>query len=450
MDPLAGNMGDRRGPRDVFTKQQRIAALAREMPDKTLTALCRYLDEDWLQAACARTRKDGAVGVDQETWDDFARNIEERLGSLCDRAHDGSYFAPPVRRVYIPKGLGPETRPIGIPTFEDKVLQRAVVMLLEPIYEGMFHEGSYGFRPKRDAHQAIDALRNWLTRHGGGYIVEVDLRKFFDTLDHQHLRDFVRRRVGDGVVLRLIGKWLKAGVQEQHVLGFPTEGSPQGGVISPLLSNIYLHYVLDDWFETEVKPRLKGTATLIRYADDFVIACTSECDAVALSEALPRRFAEYRLTVNATKSRLVRFVRPRPGRLEPETFDLLGFTWYWGQTRWGSWTVKTKTAGSRLHRTITMIDAWCKQHRHDPIPTQCVTLGQKLQGHYNYFGRPGNYDCLHQVYQAVKKNWHRWLSRRSWTAYLRWDQFFALLERHPLPPPRIAPRHRIIPQATLF
>lgn len=437
MGTLEGDIWNLLGPSQVSTKQERIATLARGMPDKALTALCRYLDEDWLLTASARTRRDGAVGVDQETWADFAQNILERLTSLRDRAHSGRYFAPPVRRVHILKGLGPETRPIGIPTFEDKVLQRAVVMLLEPIYEGMFHEGSYGFRPGRGAHGAIDALRDWLVSHQGGYVVEVDIRKFFDTLDHKHLRDFVQRRVGDGVVLRLIGKWLNAGVMENRSVIYPTEGSPQGGVISPLLANIYLHYVLDEWFETVVKPQLRGSAILIRYADDFVIACTAECDATELFAKLPQRFAEFGLAVHDTKSRLVRYTRPRPDREDPQTFDFLGFTWYWGRTRTGQWVVKTKTASDRINRTIRKIAAWCQKHRHDPIPEQCQQIGLQLRGHYAYFGRPGNYDCLSQVLQGVKKCWHMWLSRRSWTAYLTWEAFFQLLQQHPLPTPRI-------------
>jgi RNA-directed DNA polymerase len=437
MGTLEGDIWNLLGPSQVSTKRERIATLAREMPDKALTALCRYLDEDWLLTACARTRKDGAVGIDAETWADFADNILERLTSLRDRAHSGRYFAPPVRRVHIPKGTGPETRPIGIPTFEDKVLQRAVVMLLEPIYEGMFHAGSFGFRPGRSAHQAIDSLRNWLVGHGGGWVVEVDIRKFFDTLDHAHLREFVQRRVGDGVVLRLIGKWLNAGVMEEGVLSFPEAGSPQGGVISPLLANIYLHYVLDDWFEMVVKPHLAGKATLVRYADDFVIACTHECDAKALFEALPPRFAEYGLTVHATKSRLVRFTRPRPNQPAPETFDLLGFTWYWGQTPTKVWTVKTKTANDRLCRAIKTIAVWCRRFRHDPIAEQVAKLRQKMQGHYAYYGRPGNYDCLSQFYRGVRRTWHQWLSRRSWTAYLTWSAFLTILTRHPLPTPHL-------------
>ena len=440
MDTLAGNTWDLPGSGEVSTRQERIAKLAREMPDKALTALSRYLDEGWLLAACARTRRDGAVGIDEETWEDFAVNFRERLTSLRDRAHSGRYFAPPVRRTYIPKDPGPETRAIGIPTFEDKVLQRAVVMLLEPIYEGMFHEGSFGFRPGRDAHQAIDALRDWLVAKGGGWVVEVDIRKFFDTLDHKHLREFVQRRVGDGVVLRLIGKWLNAGVMENGSVTYPTEGSPQGGVISPLLANIYLHYVLDEWFATEVQPRLRGTAKLIRYADDFVIACTAECDAKTLFEELPRRFADYGLTIHETKSRLVRFQRPRPKQADPETFDLLGFTWHWGQTSSGQWTVKTKTAGSRLNRALRKIAEWCKRRRHDPVSVQCATLRQKLQGHYAYYGRPGNYNCLSQFYRGVLRRWKQWLSRRSWAGSLNWTAFLNLLAQHPLPTPSIRRR----------
>ena len=437
MDPFEGNIWDILGPSQVSPKQERIAKLARELPDKTLTALCRYLDEDWLLTACARTRRDGAVGIDQESWSEFSTNILERLTRLRELAHSGSYRAPAVRRVHIPKGTGPETRPIGIPTFEDKVLQRAIVMLLEPIYEQMFHEGSYGFRPGRGAHQAIDALRDWLVPRGGGYVIEVDIRKFFDTLDHRCLREFVQRRIGDGVVLRLIGKWLKAGVMEHGCITYPDAGSPQGGVISPLLANIYLHYVLDEWFATEIQPHLRGVAKLIRYADDFVIACTNECDATTIFAALPQRFAEYGLTVHETKSRLVRFTRPRPDRAEPETFDLLGFTWYWGQTATGYWTVKTKTAGSRINRAIMMIDTWCKRHRHDPVSQQARTLCQKLRGHYAYYGRPGNYDSLSQVHRAVERCWQRWLSRRSWTASLTWAAFQHVLARFPLPRPRI-------------
>src|SRR5487761_2383681 len=221
------------GPSNVLTHQERIATLARQMPDKALHSLSRYLDEDWLLTACYRTSKDGATGIDNETFADFQIGLLDRLTSLREQAHSGTYRAPPVRRTYILKGAGPETRPIGIPTLEDKVLQRAVVMLLEPIYETAFHDGSYGFRPGRSAHQALESLWKQTMDQGGGWILEMDIRKFFDTLDHTRLREFLQRRIRDGVLLRLIGKWLNAGVMEDGSLSYPEAGSPQGGVIAP-------------------------------------------------------------------------------------------------------------------------------------------------------------------------------------------------------------------------
>ncbi len=278
----------------VSTRQQRIAMLAKQSPQMAFTALNHYLDLDWLREAFHRTRKDGAVGVDGQTWAEYAENLEENLQSLLDRAKSGTYRAPPVRRVHIPKGTGGETRPdqpaVGarIPTLEDKVLQRAVVMVLEAIYEQDFYDGSYGFRPGRSAHQALESLWTQTMKTGGGWILEVDIRKFFDTLDHGHLRAFLKRRVRDGVLLRLIGKWpgtdaqrWSAGVLEDGCLTYPEAGSPQGGVVSPILANVFLHYALDEWFAREVQPRLRGRVFLIRYADDFVIGFTHEDDAVS-------------------------------------------------------------------------------------------------------------------------------------------------------------------------
>jgi group II intron reverse transcriptase/maturase len=278
-------------------------------------------------------------------------------------------------------------------------------------------------------------------RCGGGCIVEVDIRKFFDTLDHGHLREFLQRRVRDGVLLRLIGKWLNAGVLEEGTLSYPESGSPQGGVISPLLANVYLHYVLDEWFEQEVKPRLRGQAFLIRYADDFVIGFTDESDAQRVLAVLGKRFAKYGLALHPDKTRLLRFQRPAWGggkaSGKPETFDLLGFTVYWGRTLRGGWAVKTRTAASRFRRAIRTIHVWCRDHRHQPIPEQRVALMRKLLGHYAYYGRPGNYDALARFFRLVTKTWHMWLSRRSWKSYLSWPKFNRLLERHPLPRPRI-------------
>jgi RNA-directed DNA polymerase len=269
MTPLEGNMASASKLVDVFTKQQRIAELARQSPEMGFTSLAYFIDIIWMLQAFHRTRKDGAVGVDGQDGEDYAANLLGNLQSLLNRAKSGTYQAPPVRRAYIPKaGSATETRPLGIPTFEDKVLQRAVVMVLEAIYEQDFKDCSYGFRPGRSAHQALVSLRQQTMAMGGGWILDVDIRKFFDTIDHSHLRNFLKRRIRDGVLLRLIGKWLNAGVLEDGCITHPDEGSPQGGVVSPMLSNIFLHYVLDEWFEQEVQPRLKGRSFLIRYADD--------------------------------------------------------------------------------------------------------------------------------------------------------------------------------------
>ena len=410
------------------------------------TSLAYLMDIDWLEAAFHRTRKDGAPGVDGQTWAEYAKNLEANLQSLLDRAKSGTYRAPPVRRVYIPKaGSTTETRPIGIPTLEDKVLQRAVVMLLEPIYEQDFDAGSYGFRRGRSAHQALEDLWKRTMDSRGGWVLEVDIRKFFDTLDHAHLREFVELRVRDGVLKRLIGKWLKAGVMEEGIVSYPEAGSPQGGVISPLLANVFLHYVLDAWFRQEVQPRLRGQAHLIRYADDFVILFTHEEDARRVQEVLPRRFGKYGLTLHPDKTRLVPFRRPplqASGRGNdrsepPETFDLLGFTHYWGRSRRGFWVVMRQTASNRLSRAVKKIAQWCRENRHRPIRQQHATLSQKVRGHYAYYGITGNGRALQGFLEAVKRCWRKWLDRRNRKREMIWERFTRLLKRYPLPPPRI-------------
>jgi group II intron reverse transcriptase/maturase len=427
----------------VSTKQQRIAELAKQSPQMGFTSLAHHIDLRWLYAAYLRTRKDGAVGVDGQTAEDYAVDLVGNLRSLLERAKSGTYRAPPVRRVHIPKGDSPsETRPIGIPTFEDKVLQRAVVMVLEAIYEQDFLPCSYGFRPGRSAHQALDELWRQTMGMRGGWIVEVDIRKFFDTLDHAHLRDLLRLRVRDGVLLRLIGKWLKAGVLEAGEHTFPDAGSPQGGVISPLLANVYLHYVLDVWFEREVKSRLKGRAFLIRYADDFVIGFAEERDARRVLDVLPKRFGKYGLTIHPDKTRLVAFRPPdRPTRsgsqaaVQPGSFDLLGFTHYWGRSRQGNWVVKRQTAPSRFRRALRKIAWWCRVNRHRPVAEQHQTLWQKLRGHFAYYGITGNGEALRRFRDAVARLWRLWLMRRKRRGYIPWTQFLRLLRRCPLPPP---------------
>ncbi len=437
-------MTDLQGSDPISTKQQKLAAQARQAPERSFTSLNHYIDIDWLHEAYARTRKDGAPGIDQVTADSYAENLEANLRDLLDRAKSGDrYRAPAVRRVHIPKGDGSKTRPIGIPTFEDKILQRAVAMVLEPIYEQDFMDCSYGFRPGRSPHGALEDARNRLMAIGGGWIIEVDIKGFFDAVDKTQLRKILERRVRDGVLLRLIGKWLNAGVWERGQVFHPETGTPQGGVISPILANIYLHEVMDVWFDRDVRPRLRGSAFMIRFADDILLGFSREDDAQRVMAVLPARFGKYGLTLHPDKTRMLDFRRPDripgppgPGAPPaPAAFDLLGFTHYWAKSRRGYWVVKRKTAKSRLSRAVRSIAQWCRQNRHLPISEQWQMLSAKLRGHYGYYGTTGNSNMLVRFQRAAWLRWVYWLRRRSHKAYRPWKWFNALWQRFPLPPP---------------
>jgi len=436
-------MGETPSSPTVSTKLDRIATMARTMRGVAFTTLAHHIDVDWLREAYRRTRKDGARGVDGKSATEYEQKLEENLGLLLDRVKAGTYRAPPVRRVHIPKGGGSETRPIGIPTFEDKVLQRAVAMLLEAVYEQEFHDFSYGFRPGRSALDACEVLQNATVKMAGGWVLEVDIKRFFDTLDHDHLRAILGQRVRDGAILRLIGKWLNAGVMEGLELFRPEAGTPQGGVISPILANIFLHEVLDEWFVREVQPRLQGRSVLVRYADDFVFVFARKEDAERVLAVLPKRFGKYGLTLHPDKTRLVPFRRPDLGGDDdgPGTFDLLGFTHHWGLSRNGKWTVKKRTAKDRFSRTLRRIAEWCQRHRHDDVEVQHRALSQKLRGHYAYYGVTGNNRALSRLWYETMKTWRKWLCRRSQKAFLTWERMLRLLERYPLPPPRIVHRY---------
>lgn len=436
-------MTETQSSQDVSTKLERIAKLAKEKPGVSLLTLAHHIDVNWLREAYRRTRKDGAQGVDGQGAEQYAAQLEVNLQSLLDRAKSGRYRAPPVRRVHIPKGDGTETRPIGIPTFEDKVLQRAVAMVIGEVYEQEFHDFSYGFRPGRSAHQALQAIRNASWRMKGGWLVEVDIRKFFDTVEHAHLRAILGRRIGDGVLLRLIGKWLNAGVREGGVLSHPDEGTPQGGVISPLLANIYLHEVLDEWFVRDIQPALERPATMVRYADDFVVLFESKRDAERFLKVLPKRFGKYGLTLHPDKTRMVSFQRPdRVGDDDddPGTFDLLGFTHYWAVSRKGYWVVMQRTAKDRFSRALRRLRGWCRWHRHDPLKVQHLALKKKLEGHYAYYGITSNFDRISSFYHMASRVWRTALARRS-QQRMPWRKMQKLLERFPLPAPRIVHRY---------
>lgn len=422
----------------VSTKQQRIAELRKKYPDDPLNNLHHNIDMAWLLEAHRLTRKDGAVGIDGVTAEAYAANLTANLQSLLDRMKSGIYKAPPVKRVRIPKGNG-EFRPIGIPSFEDKIAERAIVMVLEPILEQEFYDCSYGFRPGRSAHQAQQAVRDEIMEmHRGCWLIDADISKCFDTIEHGHLRTFLRQRVSDGVIGRLVDKWLKAGAMESGQWQHSEAGTPQGSVISPLLSNLYLHEVLDAWFYREVCPRLQGRAFLVRFADDFVLGFELEADARRVYEVLPKRFEKYGLRIHPDKTRLLDFRQPRADeRKGKSTFDFLGFRHYWGKSLKGRHVVKAKTAAPRLQRALKAINEWCRSRRHEPLKWQHQQLSLKAKGHYAYYGITCNYPSMATYIYGVRHIWRKWLSRRSRSSRMNWEKFTGLLNRYPLPQPRV-------------
>ncbi len=442
MEASMGNTPAQCGGSAVSTGQARIAELAHQLSQTGVDNIHPFMDLAWLTEAYHRTRKDGAPGVDGVIWREYGDNLGSNLASLLTRAKSGTYRAPPVKRAYIPKGNG-ETRPIGIPTLEDRVLQRAVVMLLEPIVEREFLDCSYGFRPGRSAHQAVARIWKGVMDEGTTWVVDVDIRKFFDTIDHGHLRAMVRKRVRDGVVTRLIDKWLSAGVMEDGAWRDVEAGTPQGGVISPMLANLYLHDVLDTWMAEVVPPYLKGRVFLVRYADDLLIGCERQEDAVMLLSVLAKRLGKYGLSLHPDKTRLVRFGRPtgrhgndRDGK-PPETFDFLGFCHYWGRSKKGSWVVMRKTAKGRLARAITRIGEWCQANRQLPTREQHKGLCAKVRGHNAYYGITGNYRSLSLFVREVARRWRFWLNRRGNDVQFTFVKLDNLLKWLPLPRPRV-------------
>ncbi len=435
-------------PRNISTKQARIAMLARQMKGTALRTLAHHMDEDWLREAYRQTRKDGARGVDGMDAATFETDLEGNLRTLLDRAKSGLYRAPPVRRVHIPKGEG-KTRPLGIPTLEDKVLQRGAKMLLEPIYEGDFYDFSYGFRPRRSAHQALEALHEGIWKMRGGWVLDADIQGFFDAIDHGHLREMLSQRVADRIVQRLVGKWLKAGVMEEGVVIHPESGSPQGGVISPLLANIYLHEVLDRWWVEDVLPRMRGKAFMIRYADDFVMVFSDRTDAERVNGVLPKRLDRYGLTLHPEKTRLIRFRNPTDHPVDNETFDFVGFTLFWGRTRRGKWSLKRKTAKARLSRAMSAMNAWMSRVRHVRVRRQAELLSWKLRGHFNYYGVRGNSHSITRFAHATLGLWKRWLSRRSQRTKMNWENFHKIVRKYDIPRARLPTRPRQLRLANL-
>jgi len=421
------------------TDLRQIAAQAKEDPAKVFISLAHRMDQDFLMEAYRRVRKDSAPGLTGVTAKDYAKNLTANLKDLHLRLKRKHYIAPKIKRVWIDKEGG-KKRPIGLSEFEDKIVQKAVAMLLGAVYEEDFYDYSHGFREGHSAHQALKELRAQCGDNNIRWIIDADISGFFDNIDKAKLREILKLRVNDGGLLRLIGKWLNAGVVEGDQIRYSETGTPQGGVISPVLANLYLHHVLDEWFTTQVQPRMKGNCFLIRFADDFVIGCQREDDARRIMNVLPKRFGRYGLSVHPEKTKLIPFGRPvkRAETSKGEaSFDFLGFTHYWARSRKGNWVIKRKTAKKKVRRAIVAMRGWCQKNRHRPLEWQRTILASKLRGHFQYFGIRCNMRAMESVRHFVIRGWQYWLSRRSTRSKIPWEKFRKLLERYPLPSPRI-------------
>jgi RNA-directed DNA polymerase len=432
-------MVDATTSRDMSPGLLMVADRARRDPNGRILSLCRFVDVAALARSYGRLRKDAAVGVDGVTVKEYGQRLNENLVELHARLKAGSYRHQPIRRVHIPKEQG-KTRPIGISSVEDKIVQGALREVLEAVYEQDFMDCSHGFRPRRRAHDALRALNREVRRGWARYVLEADIVSFFDSIDRKMLMEMLRARIADESLMRLIGKCLHVGVLDDSEYSEPDEGTAQGSVLSPLLGNIYLHNVLDVWLERDVKPRLRGRCVLVRYADDFIIAFEHRGDAARVMDALHKRMVKHGLTLHPEKTRLLAFHPPQGGDegKGSATFDFLGFTLYWRRTRRGSWAMWCKTRRARLSRAIKSAADWCRRHRHLPVKDQHAALVRRVNGHINYFGVNGNVASLVLVVDGVRDAWRKWLNRRSQRARMSWERFDEMSRRFPLPRPRVA------------
>ncbi len=418
------------------TSLVRIRMLAEADPSMAFTSLAHRIDLSLLRKSFRQLHKNESTGVDKVTAKQYAEDLDENLYNLYQRLRRGQYVASPVKRIWLDKEDG-KKRPIGITALEDKIVQKAVAILLGVVYEPIFHDFSHGFRPGHSQHKALHELREKCRKLNINWIISADITGLFDNIDHHLLRDTIRLRVKDGGIIRLIGKWLNAGVSEGGEIIYPEKGTPQGGVISPVLSNIFLHYVLDDWYVKEVQPSMKGKCFLIRFADDFIMGFQLESDAKRIMEVLPKRFTRFKLELHPEKTRLIPFGKPPRSGKPKETFDFLGFNFHWGKSLKGNWVIKKQTARKRRKRFMRMLWSWCKENRHDPLRIQHEIICSKLRGYYQYFGVRGNYKVLEVVYEFAEKAWRHWLGRRHRDGYISCEKFNRILKTFPLPLPRI-------------
>ncbi|MBI4632265.1 MAG: group II intron reverse transcriptase/maturase [Deltaproteobacteria bacterium] len=418
---------------------QEIRRLAKANPDMVFTSLAHRIDPYQLEESFKAIRKSQASGVDEVTAKEYAVNLDANLYDLHKRLSSGQYVAQSVRRVWIDKEGG-KKRPIGILALEDKIVQKAVERILNIVFEVNFYDFSYGFRSGYSAHMAIREIRQACMGMNINWIVDADVSGYFDNIEHALLKEFVKRRVNDGGIIRLIGKWLNAGVMEKGIVSYAETGTPQGGVISPVLANIFLHYVLDEWFMKEVRPRMTERCFLVRYADDFIVGFERESDARRFMAVLPKRFERYKLTIHPEKTKLVDFRKPVKSSKGTQggTFNFLGFTHYWGKSRKGWLVVKRKTMSKRASGFLKRVWLWCCTERHKPVREQYQELSQKLRGHYQYYGVNGNFRSMKKVRWRCEWIWRYWLSRRSNKGGLCWDKFKgSILSKMELPRVRI-------------
>ncbi len=416
-----------------------IKVLAGNEPNLVFTSLVHRITFHLLKRSFRQVRKSKSCGVDKMTAEEYGKNLDANLHGLLRRLQLGGYVAQPVKRIWIDKE-GDKKRPIGISALEDKIVQKAVAKILNVVYDSKFHGFSHGFREGHSQHMALDELRKQCIGKNINFIIDADVSGFFDNIDKKLLIETIKQRVNDRGLLRLIGKWLHAGIDEDGELSYPEKGTPQGAVISPVLSNIFLHTVLDDWFVKEVQPRLRRRSFLVRFADDFIIGCELESDAQKVLELLKERFRSFALSLHPEKTKLIPFCRPSSSvRVDKRngTFDFLGFTFFWAKARKGYWVVKKKTIGKRLNRFVKGIWQWCRDNRHAPLKDQYSDLSLKLRGYYQYYGVRGNFKALEVVYEYAEKAWRFWLSRRSHKGGINWSKFERVRASFPFPKPRI-------------
>jgi group II intron reverse transcriptase/maturase len=421
----------------------RVNRAARRSRQTQFTALLHHVDVASLRRAFGRLKRNVSAGVDGMTVTGYEQDLEANLQDLCERVHTGRYRPQPVRRVYIPKADGGR-RPLGIPALEDKIVQSAIAEVLAAIYEVDFLDYSYGFRPGRSAHQALEALHTGLMTQRVNWVLDADIRSFFDSVDHEWMMRTLAVRVADRRVLRLIEQWLKAGVLESGEWSRTEAGTPQGAIISPLLANIFLHYALDIWAYLWRRRHARGPVVIVRYADDFVIGFQNRSEAEAMLVGLKERLSKFGLTLHEQKTRLIEFGkfaaerRARRGERRPETFDFLGFTHYCGETWDGRFIVKRKTQSKRMTRKLNELRAKARQRMHAPMAMQHRWLCSVLRGHYAYYGLPSNSRSMDRFWWEVRRLWYRALRRRDRRRSLTWGRFNQLLtERFQLPRPEI-------------